>query len=419
MKNKASLLLLTLFLLSTQNCVDEHSIIVEENLSTGKIIINSNPQGAKIFLQGSDTKKFTPDSLTQLENGDYEILLKNDDYVDTTFMTAVYQNVTTTKYISLKPQEFYGKIILESKPSNATIYLNNTFIDKVTKDSLTNLKYGLYNIELKLPTYEDTSVTISLGKNEKITTNIELKKYIPLGEISINSNPPNAIIKFNNILTNYSTPAVLKNLYAGNYTITLSLKDYADTTIFVELAKNEKIATLIALRELPQSGNLSISSDPEGASIYLQGKNTSFFTPHTFNKVEIGPYLVTVKLDDFKDSSFIATVLKDQENEFYTFLVDTVPNVKAEIKYELPSDNETKFMVGFNQSVTLSEIKVTQPKSTFNRTYKFNDRQFGNDILAELIYSSSRTGTWSLQITGKKMRGRKNNFTLNETISVQ
>lgn len=57
--------------------------------NTGTIYIASNPAGAYIYLEGIATGKITPDSLTDLIPGNYQVLLKLTGYKDTTIMANI------------------------------------------------------------------------------------------------------------------------------------------------------------------------------------------------------------------------------------------------------------------------------------------------------------------------------------------
>ena len=81
------------------SCSEESSVSSNE---TGKLIITSIPSGARIYLEGMNTGKDTPDTLTNLEAGDYDLFLYLQFY-DTAFFTVTIQkNLTTTKEITLE-----------------------------------------------------------------------------------------------------------------------------------------------------------------------------------------------------------------------------------------------------------------------------------------------------------------------------
>lgn len=86
-------------LLFSISCSEESSVSSNE---TGKLIITSIPSGAGIYLEGMNTGKDTPDTLTNLEAGDYDLFLYLQ-YYDTAFFTVTIQkNLTTTKEITLE-----------------------------------------------------------------------------------------------------------------------------------------------------------------------------------------------------------------------------------------------------------------------------------------------------------------------------
>jgi len=80
---------------------------------TGRLIIKSNPPGARIHMLGTDTGKNTPDSLENLQPGNYDIFLYLQ-YYDTAYFTAtVSNNLTTTKEITLQDGLPFVDIVLD------------------------------------------------------------------------------------------------------------------------------------------------------------------------------------------------------------------------------------------------------------------------------------------------------------------
>jgi len=59
------------------------------------------------------------------------------------------------------------------------------------------------------------------------------------------------------------------------------------------------------------SGKLFVGSNPSGAKIYLNGKNTGFLTPDTVPYLNGENYKLTTKLALFKDSSEIVNIVED------------------------------------------------------------------------------------------------------------
>ena len=88
--------------------------------TSGSIYVDSDPQGAQIFLDDFNTGQFTPDTLKPLAVGDYQIRLSLNEFVDTTFTTSVATGVMTVNDIYLKESNPRGEITLSSEPAGST-----------------------------------------------------------------------------------------------------------------------------------------------------------------------------------------------------------------------------------------------------------------------------------------------------------
>ena len=83
-------------------CCSEDSPESPSENSNGKLFVQSNPPGAKIYLKGINTGKTTPDTITNLVQGTYSGFLYLQ-YYDTTYFTAnVFENTTSTVDTSLE-----------------------------------------------------------------------------------------------------------------------------------------------------------------------------------------------------------------------------------------------------------------------------------------------------------------------------
>lgn len=74
----------------------------------GSLYITSNPSGAQIFLNGTDTGIFTPALITNLYPGSYTIMLTLDNpTMSSTNTVVVTQRQTTEVYLELFPEAQY------------------------------------------------------------------------------------------------------------------------------------------------------------------------------------------------------------------------------------------------------------------------------------------------------------------------
>jgi hypothetical protein len=67
----------------------------------GSFYLTSTPDSAQIWLNGQNTNKVTPDSVTSLEPNDYTVTLKYNGYRDTSFTVTVVANQQTVKFIQM------------------------------------------------------------------------------------------------------------------------------------------------------------------------------------------------------------------------------------------------------------------------------------------------------------------------------
>jgi len=95
-----------------------------EEVTTGSVYITSTPAGADIFMGTTDQGKNTPDSLTSLEAGNYQVTLKLTGYRDTTFTVTITAGQKTTKAVtlttSLSTQTFGPVKLYETYNTGAT-----------------------------------------------------------------------------------------------------------------------------------------------------------------------------------------------------------------------------------------------------------------------------------------------------------
>jgi PEGA domain len=60
------------------------------------------------------------------------------------------------------------------------------------------------------------------------------------------------------------------------------------------------------------TGSIYLTSSPVGAEIWIDGTNTLYLTPDTINNVDEGVRSVTLKLEDFRDTTFTVSVTEGQ-----------------------------------------------------------------------------------------------------------
>jgi hypothetical protein len=285
---------LTFFVLNS--CKD--NTISPASGTKGSMLITSDPGGAAIYLQGDFTGKYTPDTLKDLEFGSYAIMLKFGLERDTTFKVNLSSAGINKTSVNMTNE--LGSLFLNSDPQGCEIYVNGAPTDKFTPDTVNYLKLGINTITLVKDKMEiDTNLSISKGLNS-----IFLNYY---GTLFITSKPSGVKITIDGINTNKVTPDTLK-LFKGVHTLELSNNQYYFSTELNIIAGQ--------LMEMDHSftdpGNISVTSTPAGASIFLDGVNQGVTSPSVLTNIQIGKHSLVLNLNGYIPDSVQVNVLGSQ-----------------------------------------------------------------------------------------------------------
>jgi hypothetical protein len=172
------------------------------------------------------------------------------------------------------------------------------------------------------------------------------------GSVTVSSNPDGAQIQLDG-QTNpgWVTPLELTELTPGRHTITLSKAGYAPETRNVDIASRGKAIVTMQLALLPAA--LTVTSDPAGARVYVDGKDMGKPTPVQINVDKPGQHTILVRKDGYLDESGTLNLQAGQSYKFGPSL--RALGATADIKIK-------KFMGGGAPEGTgLVSIKV-QPK---------------------------------------------------------
>jgi len=95
MKKLALILIIPIIGLIIASCDSTDNPTTPPASTKGNIFITSNPAGAEIWIDGTNTNKTTPDTVKDVEQGTRTVTLKLQDYNDTTFTLSVTAEQTS------------------------------------------------------------------------------------------------------------------------------------------------------------------------------------------------------------------------------------------------------------------------------------------------------------------------------------
>lgn len=178
MKNLLKKILGLLIFISLYSCEKEVFIEVEEEvvIDRGKVFIDSNPQGAAIFLGGKNTGYVTPANLYWVQEGYQRVTLKKERYIDTTFFVYFSEIYPPNIYIDfLLNSKNYGKIYCVSPPVTAEIILDDSLTNQKTPALLSHITPGIHKVKMKYAGYRDDSTNVLVQSSQTSNVNLTLE----------------------------------------------------------------------------------------------------------------------------------------------------------------------------------------------------------------------------------------------------
>ncbi len=133
----------------------------------GFVYISSNPEGFQIYLNGLESRRATPDSLTWLSTGTYVITLKKELFKDTSFNVNIVEGKKLSTFIDFFHNlSMRGSIYCSSSPEGAKIFLNDSNTGIITPGTIKNIFPGNYEIKCKLLNYTEDSLTVAVSSGK-------------------------------------------------------------------------------------------------------------------------------------------------------------------------------------------------------------------------------------------------------------
>lgn len=186
-KNLITFVLFFLIILVVVSCERDVSVSPpDEPPPSGRVIIDSYPKGFKIYLNGKDRIRFTPDSITWLDSGSYNIRLSKNLFNDSSVTVDLGEDGRRDLFIDFsKNPSMLGKINVNSTPEGAEIFINDSNTTRLTPFTFENLLPGIYKVTLKLDNHQEEVFNKVVSSSSSVDVNTTLintdiwEKYIP------------------------------------------------------------------------------------------------------------------------------------------------------------------------------------------------------------------------------------------------
>jgi eukaryotic-like serine/threonine-protein kinase len=128
---------------------------------------------------------------------------------------------------------------------------------------------------------------------------------IVAGQLTVDSYPAGAMVAVDG-QSQAVTPLSLANLPPGHHTVTISKAGYASETRAVDIASGSK--SVISLQLAPTTATVAADSDPAGAAIWVDGKDSGRVTPARIGLDKPGSHSFIFKKAGYLDETTSANV---------------------------------------------------------------------------------------------------------------
>jgi len=206
---------------------------------------------------------------------------------------AQYFDIITTTFSS---ESGLGSLSVSSNPSGASIWIDNKNTGYQTPKVITNITSGVHSLKLVKEWYFDHTDEFTICANQTTTISPVLS---PEGALSVSSKPIGAEIWIDGSDTGMVTRSVVSLLSPGTHNLTLVKSGYANYTASF-MVNAGRATPFIALLD-QTGGSIAITSNPSGASIFVDQADTGYQTPKTITGLSPGTHTVLLKKDLYKD----------------------------------------------------------------------------------------------------------------------
>ncbi|HYA25809.1 MAG TPA: serine/threonine-protein kinase [Terriglobales bacterium] len=206
----------------------------------------------------------------------------------------------------------------------------------------------------EVPAVSVTPKHDSKVSRKKTRTPKSVAPSIVAGQLSIDSNPHGAQIAIDG-KTAASTPSNIASLLPGHHTITLSKPGYATETRTIDVTSGSK--SVISVQLAPTTATVAANSDPTGATVWIDGRDTGRTTPVQISVDKPGNHTVVFKKQGYLDETATANVQIGQT-------LQLAPTLRPlGVTDEIKVGGKFKKVFGGSETAGMGTVSVkTQPK---------------------------------------------------------
>jgi len=199
--------------------------------------------------------------------------------------------------IKIGVNESVGGLVVNSKPSGASVYVDNKFMG-TTPLNISGIKTGTHVVRISYQGYADRIRTVIIRPHRYELISETLLAPVNTGSLYVDSNPRGASIYLDGDYEG-ETPRRIDFIPVGSHTVRLSKEGYRDYVQQVWIQANQTTTISISLVVEATRYKLSINSNPSGASVFVDGIPRGITPAYTY--VTPGYHQVKLELEGYLD----------------------------------------------------------------------------------------------------------------------
>jgi serine/threonine protein kinase/TPR repeat protein len=258
--------------------------------------VQTEPAGASVLLDGR-LPQAAPNTFTHVPFGSHQLSATLNDYEPVTQNIQVRKGMDPQIRLQLKPIQEIAALSIQTEPAAASILLDGK-PPQILPNTFTHVAFGTHRVSATLEDYEPIKQDIDVRKGMRPQIQLKLKPIQEIAALSVQTEPAGA-----SILLDGKPPQILPNTFThvpfGTHQLSAALEDYEPMKQDIDVRRGMKPQIQLKLKPIQEIAALSVQTEPEGASILLDGKPPQIL-PNTFTHVPFGTHQVSAALDDYE-----------------------------------------------------------------------------------------------------------------------
>lgn len=256
---------------------------------SGFLIINSEPQGAEVWLNNESTGEVTPFRRKLAIGDEVPYRLSLPLYHDEAGMVTVDQPRKELQF-ALRPA--FGSVTVTSTPSGALVFLDEKQVGQ-TPMTLDRIASGSHSLRLQAPQYAVERRNVSVADGQ--TANVAVTLAARFAEITVQA-PQGAVVTVDGDRKGSGTLSWRQS--EGLCDIVVSMAGHRDARRQLEVVAGR--AQTVQLTPQPIYGSASVDSDLMDAEIWIDGKQYGV-TPNVVERLLVGSHTLVLKKSGYAD----------------------------------------------------------------------------------------------------------------------